>query len=186
MSEARMSVERNPLIVLINTARLLLILAIVILVQFQPERFLIGLEKVAIGASVYAILLLALPFSRIRSPLLGYFISFVDSLFVLLVLTFSGDLDSPFFLLLFFPLISLAVLYETRGALIAIVIFTAYAIFFLGLQVYAVDTIINLLIRMCLLSVLALYLGNVAKSIKGRERIRELEAEVARLKAGGR
>lgn len=186
MSEARTLAERNPLIVLINTARLLLILAIVILVQFQPERFLIGLEKIAIGASAYAILLLALPFSRIRSPLLGYCISFIDSLFVLLVLTYSGDLDSPFFLLLFFPLISLAILYEIQGAIIAIVIFTAYAIFFLGLQVYSVDTIMNLIIRMCLLSVLALYLGNIAKSIKGKERIRELETELQRLKAGGR
>ncbi|MEW5692849.1 MAG: hypothetical protein AB1765_06100 [Candidatus Hydrogenedentota bacterium] len=172
--------SKNYLITMINTARAIMILCVIVLIQFQPEKNIISLETLGIIVSVYGILLLILPLDRIRIKLLGFIICLIDIIFILLLITYSGELDSPFFMLLFFPVISLSILYEAKGGLFAVVVFAIYYITFLMIHEYTYEAIGNLLIRMCLLSFFALYLGNVGKEIKGRERIKELEEELKR------
>lgn len=201
MSDPKPAVFKNELITLINTARAILILCVLILIQFQPEINLIPLEILAIIASVYAVILLVFPFDRIKSKALGFIIGLLDIILIFSLISFTGELTSPFYVLLFFPLISLSIIYETWGSILAVVMFTLYFLYYFQMDYLQIigaqqahvssfkqmtadldllrENMSDLLIRMSLMSLTALYLGNIGKQVKGRERIRELEAELA-------
>lgn len=157
--------ERNPLVTLINTARLILVLFVVALIQLFDVN-VVALEELGIGGFVYALLLSLLPFDRTRSRNISLLISVLDASFICLLVSRSGEIASPFLVLFVFPMIGLSVLYETAGAIAAAVIFLLYSVFELTMTDYPPEAIRNVFITMCLLSFFALYLGNVGKMLK--------------------
>ncbi len=177
--------EKNPLVTLINTARLVLVFLILCLIQLVDGN-IVALETLGIVAGLYAVALSALPFDRTRSKHLGYLICLLDAALICGLITWTGEINSPFLAVLFFPLISLSILYETKGAFAAALIFLLYSsLHFLTAPVwrYTPAAILNLFVTMSLLSFFAVYLGNVGKSIKARGELKALREEVERLRA---
>lgn len=156
----------NTLIALINQARLVLVLVVIVLIQFIEDVDVIDLQWAGIAVFVYALILSVFPFHRTRSRNLSFLISLLDTSFVILIVARTGEIASPFLALLFFPLINLAVLYETRGAIASLVLFLLYTFLTLETTDYPPPAILNLFVAMCLYSFFAVYLGDVCHQIK--------------------
>lgn len=164
----------NPLIGLINTGRLILVLFVIGLLQLVDVD-IIKMQLFGIGAATYATALAVLPFDKTRSKALGHLISLLDTVLICLFVDYSGEIGSPFLLLFIFPVISMAVLYGVRSALLVAVVMVTYAASQLTLAHYSPDVIRNLFFNGVLITFFALYLGTMARAVKGRERIADLE-----------
>ncbi|HPP87215.1 MAG TPA: hypothetical protein PLM75_05075 [bacterium] len=181
--------KRNPLIFVINLMRLILVIgsaAVLLIIQKVQPDIITRPQKllyVFIVALLYSLIVLIAPFSKIKNKFLGYFFCTIDSLLILGLIYCTGEIASPFFILFFFPLISLSFLYEILGSFYAAIIFTIYTIFFITTRSYSDSKLIaNIFISMGILVMFSLYLGNIGKQIKARKRIKELEEEVKTLK----
>ncbi|HOL48485.1 MAG TPA: hypothetical protein PK189_09920, partial [bacterium] len=119
---------------------------------------------------------------KIKSKLLGYIFCSIDSILIFFLIFYTGEISSPFIILLFFPLISLSVLYETIGSTFAIFIFTLFMIYLLVFKNYSDKQIADIFVKMGVLALFSLYLGNIGKEIKAKDKIIELETEIQKLK----
>ncbi|HOK41003.1 MAG TPA: hypothetical protein PLD27_08200 [bacterium] len=195
--------EKNRLIFIINLARLLLIIGVIIFIQVfnyfdveiqsltsseTQEIYAIYASNIkaliilGIVSLIYAILLLVAPLPKIKSKLLGYIFCSIDSILIFFLIFYTGEISSPFIILLFFPLISLSVLYETIGSTFAIFIFTLFMIYLLVFKNYSDKQIADIFVKMGVLALFSLYLGNIGKEIKAKDKIIELETEIQNLK----
>ncbi len=181
--------KKNRLIFIINLTRLILTIgcAIVLFIiqKAQPEYVTNpgALFYLLIISLIFSLVVLLAPFDKIKNKFLGYLFCSIDSLIILGLINYTGEIGSPFFILFFFPLISLSFLYEIVGSFFAAVLFTLYTILFITLKEYDSKMISDIFISMGILVIFSLYLGNIGKNVKGRKRIKELENEIIELKA---
>lgn len=143
-----------------------------------------ALTIVGIVSLIYSLILLFAPFDKIKNKFLGYLFCLIDSFLIFYLILLTGEISSPFIILLFFPLVSLSILYETVGSTFAIFLFTLYTVFLLIFKgSYSSRQIADICVKMGILSLFSLYIGNIGKEIKSKNKLEKLENEIDELKS---
>lgn len=158
-----------------NISRLLLVLitsVIVLMVRYlvkNPAELQLQYQPlcvIGIISFLYAVILVIFNIHKLRIRKLGFMICIIDAMLIHATVVYSGGAASHYLLLYIFPLISLSILYRITGSVVFVILFLGANLYYLDTPNISISDIILTFVRLSLMAVFAIYLGNIGKVLK--------------------